>query len=58
MTKITMYSGQSCGYCHRAEQLLKLKGVDHLDKILVDTDPEQLEKMIEEQDVAQYLKFS
>lgn len=47
MAKITIYSAQNCVYCQRAEQLLKLKGVDHLNKILVDTAPDQLEKMIE-----------
>lgn len=46
MTEITMYSGQDCGYCQRAEQLLKLKGVNHLNKILVDANSKQLEQMI------------
>lgn len=46
MTEITMYSGENCGYCQRAEQLLKLKGIHHLNKIHVDADPIQLAQMI------------
>ncbi len=38
---IIMYSTGSCPYCIRAEQLLKSKGIESIEKIRVDLDPEQ-----------------
>lgn len=29
MTDVTIYSSMMCGFCHRAKQLLKKKGVDY-----------------------------
>lgn len=46
MADITMYTSKGCGYCQRAEQLLKNKGVEELSRIYVDSDPESLNKMI------------
>jgi len=46
MPIVRMYSTQVCPYCMMAERLLNKKGV-HLEKILVDQDPEELKKMIE-----------
>lgn len=46
MPIVRMYSTQVCPYCMMAERLLNKKGA-HLEKILVDQDPEELEKMIE-----------
>lgn len=46
MTEITLYSTRSCVYCRRAEQLLKSKGADQLNTILVDAEPGQREQMI------------
>ena len=38
---VTMYSTAVCPYCVRAERLLVAKGVDSIEKIRVDLDPEQ-----------------
>ena len=38
---VTMYSTAVCPYCVRAERLLVAKGVDTIEKIRVDLDPEQ-----------------
>jgi len=38
---VTMYSTAVCPYCVRAERLLVSKGVDDIEKIRVDLDPEQ-----------------
>ena len=46
MPKIRMYSTRVCPYCLRAERLLNKKGVQ-VEKILVDLQPEEREKMIE-----------
>lgn len=46
MPIVRMYSTQVCPYCMMAERLLNKKGA-RLEKILVDQDPEELEKMIE-----------
>ncbi|TXT40635.1 MAG: Glutaredoxin 3 [Comamonadaceae bacterium] len=45
MAKITMYSTQACSYCQSAERLLARKGVAHIDKIRVDTEPGLWEAM-------------
>jgi glutaredoxin 3 len=47
MPKITMYSTGVCPFCVRAEMLLKQRGVTEIDKIRIDTDPEQRAKMME-----------
>ncbi len=46
MPNIRMYSTRVCPYCLRAERLLNKKGVQ-VEKILVDLQPEEREKMIE-----------
>ncbi len=40
MNKVTMYCTEVCPYCVRAEQLLKARGVGHIEKIRVDLQPE------------------
>jgi len=45
MAEITMYSAQGCGYCQSAERLLARKGIAHINKIRVDTEPGQWEAM-------------
>ena len=40
MDKVTMYCTEVCPYCVRAEQLLKARGVTHIEKIRVDLQPE------------------
>lgn len=47
MAKVKMYSTAVCSYCMRAEQLLKSKGVTEIEKVRVDLDPAQLDRMIE-----------
>lgn len=41
-----MYATGVCPYCIRAEQLLRRKGVEHIEKIRVDLDPAQREAMM------------
>lgn len=36
---VVMYTTAVCPYCHRAEQLLKARGVAAIEKIRVDQDP-------------------
>jgi len=45
--KVRMYCTAFCPYCIRAEMLLKAKGVDHIDKIMVDKIPNGFDDMIE-----------
>lgn len=47
MNKVVMYSTQVCPYCQMAERLLKQRGVDHIEKILIDKDPAQRASMME-----------
>jgi glutaredoxin 3 len=46
MNKVVMYSTQICPYCQMAERLLKQRGVAEIEKILIDKDPAQREKMM------------
>ncbi len=45
--KIRMYSTAVCPYCNMAERLLKSKGVEEIEKIRVDLEPEQRVLMME-----------
>jgi glutaredoxin 3 len=45
--KIVMYSTAVCPYCVRAEALLKQRGVQQIDKIRIDLDPAERDRMIE-----------
>jgi len=45
-TRIEIYSGRYCGYCARAKQLLKARGLDFIEHD-VDADPQGRLKMIE-----------
>jgi glutaredoxin 3 len=47
MVKVLMYCTAVCPYCVRAEQLLKRKGVQEIDKIRVDLQPELRVAMME-----------
>ncbi|BAO94194.1 glutaredoxin 3 [Caballeronia insecticola] len=47
MAKVTMYSQQVCPFCDRAERLLRSRGVDVIEKIMVDTDREQRALMVQ-----------
>ena len=44
---VVMYSTAVCPYCIRAEQLLKAKGVETIEKIRIDLDPAQRETMMQ-----------
>ncbi|MGA8862817.1 MAG: glutaredoxin 3 [Gallionella sp.] len=47
MAAVLMYCTAVCPYCVRAEQLLKRKGVQQIDKVRVDLQPELRDEMIE-----------
>lgn len=46
MNKVIMYSTQVCPYCQMAERLLKSRGVDHIEKVLIDKDPARRQEMM------------
>lgn len=43
--RVVMYSTAVCPYCQRAEALLKARGVDEIEKILIDVDPARRDEM-------------
>jgi glutaredoxin 3 len=45
--RVLMYSTAVCPYCIMAERLLKAKGVETIEKIRVDLDPEQRADMMQ-----------
>ena len=46
MQKVTMYCTAVCPYCVAAERLLKSKGVDAIDKIRIDVEPQLRDEMM------------
>ena len=44
---VLMYRTEHCPYCHRAEALLRARGVAEIETILVDLDPARRDEMIE-----------
>ncbi len=46
MNTVVMYSTQVCPYCQMAERLLKSRGVQHIEKILIDKDPSRRSEMM------------
>ncbi|AJC20860.1 glutaredoxin 3 [Pandoraea pulmonicola] len=46
MPKIVMYSTQVCPYCQMAERLLRRRGVQDIEKILIDREPGRREEMM------------
>ena len=40
MQPVKMYTTGVCPYCTRAKQILKSKGVDSIEEIRIDTDPD------------------
>lgn len=57
MSKVIMYTTGFCPYCLRAESLLTSKGVAEIEKIRIDLEPEQREKMMKKLVVVQSLKY-
>ena len=45
---VRMYTSAVCPFCVRAERLLSERGVQNIEKIRVDLDPAQKEKMMAE----------
>ena len=46
MQPVKMYSTGTCPYCLRAKALLKQRGVEAIDEIRVDLEPQQRENMV------------
>lgn len=47
MPQVTMYTTEVCPYCIRAKALLKQRGVETIDEIRVDLQPEERQRMVE-----------
>ncbi len=47
MSKVLMYCTEVCPYCVRAEHLLRARGVEEIEKIRVDLQPELRMAMME-----------
>ena len=46
MQAVKMYTTAVCPYCLRAKQILKSKGVEQIEEIRIDTDPEARDEMM------------
>ena len=46
MNRVRMYTTQVCPFCIRAKQLLKQRGVELIEEIRVDLDPDQRTAMM------------
>ncbi|HSI23176.1 MAG TPA: glutaredoxin 3 [Methylophilaceae bacterium] len=46
MPQITMYTTATCPYCINAERLLRNKGVEEIEKVRVDLDPQRRVEMM------------
>ena len=47
MQPVKMYTTAVCPFCIRAKQILKARGVDAIDEVRVDMNPEERLKMME-----------
>ncbi|MBW7832721.1 MAG: glutaredoxin 3 [Simplicispira suum] len=47
MQTVKMYTTAVCPYCIRAKQILKSKGVEQIEEIRIDTNPEARQRMME-----------
>jgi glutaredoxin 3 len=47
MQAVKMYTTAVCPYCIRAKQILKSKGVEQIEEIRIDTDPQARAVMME-----------
>ena len=46
MAAVRMYTTQVCPFCIRAKALLKQRGVEQIDEVRIDLDPQQREQMM------------
>lgn len=44
---VRMYTTAVCPYCQRAKQLLKARGVEQIEEIRIDTDPQARDQMMQ-----------
>lgn len=47
MQPVKMYTSAYCPFCTRAKQLLKARGVEQIEEIWIDSDPQARKTMIE-----------
>ncbi len=47
MQVVKMYTTAVCPYCVQAKRILKSKGVEHIEEVRVDANPEERMKMME-----------
>ncbi len=47
MTLVRMYTTEVCPFCLRAKALLRQRGVERIDEVRVDLDPDERERMVE-----------
>ncbi|NBP36921.1 MAG: glutaredoxin 3 [Betaproteobacteria bacterium] len=43
---VLMYTTAVCPYCQRAEQLLRARGVEHIEKVRIDLEPSRRDEMM------------
>ncbi len=46
MSPVKMYTTAVCPYCSRAKQLLKARGVEHIEEIRIDLNPAEQQTMM------------
>ncbi|MFM8881238.1 MAG: glutaredoxin domain-containing protein, partial [Betaproteobacteria bacterium] len=44
---VVMYTTAVCPYCQRAEQLLRARGVEHIEKVRIDLEPSRRDEMMQ-----------
>ncbi len=47
MQSVKMYTTAVCPYCVQAKRILKSKGVEHIEEVRVDANPDERVKMME-----------